>query len=65
MFFRFVYLNTGLNRFHSTDLTDMRHAIAGEEDQEGPDGGTPHLRLLRSAREGRAENNGGLRKAVH
>jgi len=42
MFFRFAFLHTGLNRFHSTDLHDMRDAILNE-DQDGPDGGSPHI----------------------
>lgn len=51
MFFRSLYHSTGLNRFHSTDLTDMQDAILGE-DQDGPDGGTPHVAVspLRGAR---------------
>ncbi|MEQ9258556.1 MAG: hypothetical protein RIG84_05615 [Roseovarius sp.] len=42
MFYRFLYLNTALNRFHSADLADMHGAILSE-DQDGPDGGTPHI----------------------
>jgi hypothetical protein len=44
MIFRVLYTQTGLNRFHSTDLADMREAIL-EEDQDGPDGGSPHVAL--------------------
>ena len=40
MFFRYIYKNSGLNRLHSTDLTDMRQALVGEDD-DGPDGGSP------------------------
>lgn len=43
MIFRFVFQNSGLSRFHSTDLDDMRRAI-GSDDENGPDGGSPHVR---------------------
>ena len=42
MVFRFLYLNTGLRHFHSANVTDMRKAIS-DEDQDGPEGGTPHI----------------------
>lgn len=38
--FRYLYHQTGLNHFHSTDLDDMRRALL-DEDQDGPDGGCP------------------------
>lgn len=40
--FRQLYTQTGLKYFHSTDLSDMQRAIV-EEDDDGPDGGSPHL----------------------
>lgn len=36
--FAYVFRNTALGLFHSPDLTDMRRALAGEDD-DGPDGG--------------------------
>lgn len=61
MFFRYVYLKTGLRRFHSTDLTDMQDAILGE-DQDGPDGGTPHVAMLPARRERRVRPRGARRE---
>ena len=39
MLMRYLYVQTGLNHFHSTDLADMRRALV-DEDQDGPDGGS-------------------------
>lgn len=36
MLLRYFYAQTGLNRFHSTDLEDMRHALL-DEDRDEPD----------------------------
>lgn len=40
MLLRYLYVQTGLNHFHSTDLGDMRRALL-DEDEDGPDGGSP------------------------
>lgn len=37
MFLRYLYVKTGLNHFHSTDLTDMRQALL-DEDRDDNDG---------------------------
>ena len=47
MFMRYLYTQTGLNHFHSTDLADMRRALLDEDDDE-PDGGSADV----SARQG-------------
>ncbi|MCZ0962753.1 hypothetical protein [Paracoccus benzoatiresistens] len=39
---RYIYVQTGLNHFHSTDLNDMRSALL-DEDQDGPDGGSADI----------------------
>ena len=39
MFLQYLFRQTGLNHFHSTDLADMRRALL-DEDQDGPDGGS-------------------------
>ena len=42
MIFRMVFQNSGLRRMHSADLDDMRRALTDDdEDQDGPDGGSP------------------------
>ncbi|WP_168797905.1 hypothetical protein [Pacificoceanicola onchidii] len=41
--FTFVFRNSGLRLMHSPDLDDMRRAME-DDDQAGPDGGTPHVR---------------------
>lgn len=42
MLMRYLYTQTGLNHFHSTDLDDMRRALL-DEDQDGPDGGSADI----------------------
>ena len=51
MFLHYLYRQTGLNHFHSTDLADMRRALL-DEDQDGPDGGSADVtgRLAPSGR---------------
>ncbi len=49
MIFGYFYRNTALGLMHSRDLDDMRRAI-GEEDQDGPDGGSPHVNMRHVAR---------------
>ncbi len=44
MLLRYLYMQTGLNHFHSTDLADMRRALL-DEDQDGPDGGSADVTL--------------------
>ncbi|WP_164932879.1 hypothetical protein [Tropicibacter alexandrii] len=41
MIFNLVFQTSGLRLMHSADLDDMRRAIA-DEDDDGPDGGSPH-----------------------
>ena len=36
MLLQYLYAQTGLNRFHSTDLEDMRRALL-DEDRDEPD----------------------------
>lgn len=50
--FRFFFVNTGLNRFHSVDVNDMREAILGDED-DGPEAGASHLNRQIPGRSGR------------
>jgi hypothetical protein len=45
MYFGYFHRRSGLSLMHSPDLEDMRRAIGGE-DQDGPDGGSPHVRPL-------------------
>lgn len=46
-----VYQLTGLRYFHSTDLRDMRKAIL-EDEEDGPDGGSPHVNQQQAQRQG-------------
>ena len=51
MGFVFVYQGTYFGRLHHGRIEDFKDAILGgeePEDQDGPDGGTPHLKLVKS-----------------
>lgn len=52
MLFRYLYTQTGLNRFHSADLGDMRRALL-DEDQDGPDGGSADISVQPARRQHR------------
>lgn len=47
-----VYQWTGLRYFHSTDIRDMKQAIL-EDEEDGPDGGSPHIKKQKSGDEGK------------
>ena len=51
MIYGYFLRRSSLRLMHSPDLDDMRRAI-GEEDQDGPDGGSPDIRPLAPVRRG-------------
>lgn len=55
MLFRYFFMQTGLNPFHSPDLADMRRALL-DDDQDGPDGGSADIAPRTAASAGKARH---------